>query len=510
MINEFEEKDNEAVTEIEDGNKDAESSDIEVNNNEEPEKVDSSNENDNMAEEKQVAEPSSEEGTDAEKAPSGDELNSEPVAEQQPKEVYAFRWNYYDQYIHDKSEDKASSVKVKKKADVKGTLIFVAIMMVAFALAFSILLSSLKFDDMAEWFADGPDAKISIEEIVEKGMPSSVAIFALKGTNTYSTGSGFVVNSNGYVVTNYHVVSNSTSITVMDSNRHEYAATLIDYDESDDFAVLYLEDCSLPAVKIGDSDSLKLGETVVSIGTPRSEDYVFSVTDGIVSGLNRNVSDQTMPMIQTNAPLNPGNSGGPLFDENGNVVGIVTSKLTFTNVQENGQNLPYEGVAFAIPINIIAQRVEDIIKADLGKPMLGITAVAVEQGKSYFFDGDRGVAYEYKEIEGKKYYVDSLGTTYALTEDMLNNEKNLILHAHVSGIAVTDVVKGLSSDGKLERGDIIYMVNNTTVTTNKDIKAVLDETKVGDTINVKVNRHEELYSFDIKLMTKGEMLSSRK
>ena len=184
-------------------------------------------------------------------------------------------------------------------------------------------------------------------------------------------------------MTNYHIVDNAASLWVVDINYKEYPASLVGFDEELDIAVLYAENANFIPVTIGDSSKLRLGGEVVAIGCPKGEELMFSVSDGIISGINRYFGER-QSMIQTNAPLNPGNSGGPLFNDKGHVIGIVTSKFTSTTGSD-GKEIALEGIAFAVPINEAMVLATELITADLERPMLGVGGVSVEAGKDYFF-----------------------------------------------------------------------------------------------------------------------------
>ncbi len=438
-----------------------------------------------------------------------DETAEESLAEDAPffaeeapeKEVYAFKWTYTDQYMHDKDE----APKQKKQ---KGALGYALVMISVFALAFAILACALVLDDAAAWFKDPPaySEGYSVKDIVKKGMPSTVAIIGVKGDGKANIGSGFVYNDMGYIITNYHVAENCINLNVVDSTGKDYTASLVNYDQAMDLALLYVENCELPAADIGNSATLELGETVVSIGCPNGDQYMFSPSSGIVSGLNRQIST-SVGMIQTTAPLNPGNSGGPLFNDRGEVVGVVTSKLSYTT-NEDGEKIPLEGMAFAIPINA-ALCVENWIEKDLQTPMLGVTAVGVEANNSYYFDGVSGRRYPHINIDGKD-YMDTGIEQIEITPEMLKDPNNYIVYADATGVLITDVTRGLGADGVLKRMDIVTEINGVAVTTVQDVKAVFITLKPGDKIDVKFYRDGKLEQAQMTLKTKSDMLEAEK
>lgn len=439
------------------------------------------------------------------------------VEEKEPEAVYAFRWRYYDQCLHDANEaegirqDKKTENKKRKSTDravSKNIGVYFVVMLLAFSFAFAVLAFSLSFDDMAGWFADDPNEAMTVMQIVDKGMPSTVAVYARKEAATYSIGSGFVISDYGYVVTNYHVVENSTAISIVDSKQNEYAATMVGYDAADDIAVLYIENCPLKAVMLGDSSALELGETLVAIGTPAGTECEFSVSDGIVSGLNRRISGKRYGMIQTNAPLNPGNSGGPLFDSRGNLVGIVTIKYSYSNKQENGQYIPYEGMSFAIPINAVMEKISEYIDNDLLTPKVGISAVPVKEGNAYFYYAEQGTIYPYIRTENGEYYVDKNNKNQSITNEMRNNKDNLIVTIEKTGVMVVGVTPGLGGDGKLEKGDVIVSGNGIGVTTVQDFINICKGLGLGDKVKVEFYRNGIKMETEIVLKSKKEMLNA--
>ena len=180
------------------------------------------------------------------------------------------------------------------------------------------------------------------------------------GTSTgSSSGSGFILTENGYIVTNYHVVEGSTALTVTTHDGTEYEATLVGKDSSNDVAVLKVEASGLPAATLGSSQDLSIGDMVAAIGNPLGK-LSATQTIGYVSGINREVATggaTTISMIQTDAAINPGNSGGPLFNMYGQVVGITTAKYSGTT--NSGATI--EGIGFAIPIDDVSSMLDDLI-----------------------------------------------------------------------------------------------------------------------------------------------------
>lgn len=194
-------------------------------------------------------------------------------------------------------------------------------------------------------------------------------------------GSGFIIEPNGYILTNAHVVRGASEITVGLSDRRELRAELIGADARTDVALLKVEATGLPVVKIGNSDELKVGQWVLAIGRPFG--FEHTATQGIVSGLSRSLPDDGyVPFIQTDVAVNPGNSGGPLFDLDGNVVGI--------NSQIYSRTGGYMGVSFAIPVNLAVQVAEQLRESgQVSRGYLGINVQNLDQNLADAFGLDR-------------------------------------------------------------------------------------------------------------------------
>ncbi len=261
-----------------------------------------------------------------------------------------------------------------------------------------------------------------------------------------AAGSGFVLTSDGYLVTNYHVIEDATTISATFPDGTEYAATLVGGDSTNDVAVLKIDAEGLTPVVIGDSDSLAVGQEVSTIGNPLGE-MTFSQTSGIVSALNREVtmSDGTvMNMIQTDCTINSGNSGGPLFNQYGQVVGITSAKYS-----NNGSSseATIEGIGFAIPINNVIDLVTDIMENGYvtGKPSVGV-----------------------------------------LMSDVSTDVQRYGIPAGAEILAILD---GSCADkAGLEIGDIITAVDDTTISSSSELSDVVQTYKAGDTVTLTIYR----------------------
>ncbi len=212
-------------------------------------------------------------------------------------------------------------------------------------------------------------------------------------TETASSGSGFIISQDGYIVSNYHVVEAANTLTVITSDGMEYPATLVGYEDRNDLALLKIEATDLPAVKLGSSSDLIVGDQVVAIGNPLGE-LTNSLTVGYISAKDRDVTtDGTIiNMLQTDAAINPGNSGGPLFNMKGEVIGITTAKYSGTT--DSGASI--EGIGFAIPMDDVSEMVEEILeKGYVSTPYMGIHITNRADGFGVYVDGvDAGGAAE--------------------------------------------------------------------------------------------------------------------
>ena len=264
-------------------------------------------------------------------------------------------------------------------------------------------------------------------------------------TESASSGSGFIYTADGYIVTNQHVVANASSINVTLYNGDTYPATLVGSDSDYDVAVLKIDAKDLPAVTLGSSTDVNVGDTVMAIGNPLGE-LTFSMSQGIVSCVNRAINVEGTPfnMIHVDASINPGNSGGPLMNLYGEVVGIVSAKYS------SYANTTVEGLGFAIPINDVQSIIKDII----------------ENGS----------------VGNKAYMAITAGT---MTQQMAAQYK---INA-TEGVFVYSVEDGGAGDkAGLKLGDVITKLNDTQITSMEDLSAAKKGFKAGDTVTLTVLR----------------------
>ena len=254
-------------------------------------------------------------------------------------------------------------------------------------------------------------------------------------------GSGFIVSADGYILTNAHVVADADDVTVRTLDRREYAAKVVGIDRRSDVAVLKIEGNQLPVVKIGDPSKLRPGEWVLAIGSPFT--FENTVTAGIVSATGRSMpgEDGLVPFIQTDVAVNPGNSGGPLFNLNGEVVGI--------NSQIYSRSGGWMGLSFAIPIDVAANVRDQLVatgKVTRGRIGVGIREVNAQFADAFGLDRPRG----------------------ALVEQVVEN--------------------GPAAKAGVQIGDVILSVNGKNVERSSQLPSVISAFKPGETAKVEVWR----------------------
>ena len=295
---------------------------------------------------------------------------------------------------------------------------------------------------------------ISLQEIYQKNIPSVVSI-----TCTFSTGNGsgtgVVLSENGYLVTNTHVIDGASAIEVLLTDGRTFSAQLVGADALTDLAVLYIEAGDLIPAEFGDSAQLRVGDSVVAIGDPLGSALRGTMTDGIVSAINRNVetNGRTMTLIQTNAALNSGNSGGPLINCHGQVIGINTMKIaTFSD------SAGVEGLGFAIPSVTVKEIADQLISQGYvsGRPALGLTGVWI----SSFHQQFRGLP---------------------------------------AGLYITEAPE----DSDIAPKDILLSIAGTRVTTKEELYKVLYTYQPGDTVTLTLYRAGRQYTLDITLKEAG-------
>ncbi|MEM1485443.1 trypsin-like peptidase domain-containing protein [Oscillospiraceae bacterium PP1C4] len=290
-----------------------------------------------------------------------------------------------------------------------------------------------------------PEGKLTTEQIVDKVEPSIVAITTYINYQNYKAegmGSGIIIRDDGYIVTNAHVVDGAIGVTVQLSDGTQHEGRVVGLDTKTDLAVVKVDAKGLSAATFGNSDQTKVGEKVIAIGNPQSMDFYGSVTQGIVSGLNRSLTagnTNYTQLIQTDAAINPGNSGGALVNEYGQIIGINSAKVITTGA---------EGMGFAIPASTVKPVVNDLIQHGrvTGRVRLGITATAVD------------------EVLAR-----------------LNNVPTGLF------VKATDPDSDISKKGVVP-GDIITKVNGNEIDSFQSLTSVIQDKKPGETVELEVYR----------------------
>ena len=316
-----------------------------------------------------------------------------------------------------------------------------------------IVQSSSNSNDSAN-FKEG--SKLTTQQAFNKVAPA-VVIVSTKGLmqngmfpkEVEGIGSGFIINKEGYILTNYHVVKGAQEVTVTLSTGKEVKAKVVNYDENQDIAMIKLEGkFEVPAVaELGNSKDVKPGEDVIAIGTPLSKDFAQTVTKGVVSAVGRSVNTETgkqVNLIQTDTAINPGNSGGPLVNSEGKVIGINTLKLA------GGA----EGIGFAIPINEVKAKLDV-----LSKPLL------------------------------------TLGVKVREIDKEMSNEYNL-----PEGIYVVEVVPFSPAEkAGIKQGDTIVKFAGERVKTLEELNKIKNKMKSGDKVETEVIRDGKKINFTVVL-----------
>ncbi len=304
-------------------------------------------------------------------------------------------------------------------------------------------------------------------EVYAANVNSTVGITTSVTTNYWgvqsksaASGSGFIITDDGYIITNYHVIENSDSITVSLYDGTSYEAELVGYDESNDIAVLKVDAEGLTPVVVGDSDNLNVGDSVIAIGNPLGE-LTFSLTSGAVSALDREVTlsnSVTMDLIQTDCAINSGNSGGALFNLYGEVIGVTNAKYS-----SSGKEASIDNIGFAIPINHVKGIVESIIENGyIAKPYIGVSVMDVSQETQ----------------------------SYGLPK----------------GAAVKEITEGSpAADAGLKENDIITAINGTEISGSRELVNKIGDASSGDELALTVYRQGE--SIEVKMVV-GEQVQS--
>lgn len=301
----------------------------------------------------------------------------------------------------------------------------------------------------------------SLQEIYRENIASIVSIRGSKGDGM-SLGTGVVMSEDGYIITNSHVIEGCGAVDVVLQDERVFQALLVGQDAQSDLAVLKIDCAGLTPAQFGDSTLLEVGDTVAAIGNPLGEELRGTMTDGILSAINRDmeVDGNPMTLLQTTAALNTGNSGGALVNDRGQVIGITNMKLVSTDADSN----TLEGLGFAIPTATVKPVVDSLIQSGhvTGRPTLGVTV--------------RGLYPSEKEARGV-----------------------------ACGLLVDAVQAGSDAADKVQAGDILLTANGTELNTTDDLLAVRDALDVGESILFQADREGACLEYSVRLVEQYEL-----
>lgn len=309
-------------------------------------------------------------------------------------------------------------------------------------------------------------AKLSYNEIFQKCSPSVVGIksFDGKSSDSYSWGSGIVVSSDGYILTNTHVIDEGERATVQLYDGTTCAAKLVAADSQSDVAILKIEKTGLTPAVFASSKNIRTGDAVCAIGNPLSPDYSLTMTSGIISATSREISynGAVMKLLQTDTSINEGNSGGPLFNDRGQVIGITNMKIvsSFSNI---------EGIGFAIPSDTLQSIVAALMNdgAVYGRSTIGVTVGPISEDIADYYDIPVGL------------YVS----------EVLDNSD-----AQKQGI---------------KKGDIITKVNGKDAHSTSDIAEEKSRLDIGDTIDFTVWRSGSTFDVTVRIMDSVDIYNAK-
>ena len=305
------------------------------------------------------------------------------------------------------------------------------------------------------------EQELSLQELYAACADSIVGITAYpEDQNGYYWGTGVIAGENGLIITNAHVIEGCTSAEVTLYNNESYEALLVGADAVSDLALLKIDCSGLPAASFGDISSLSVGDPVAAIGNPLSEEFRSTLTNGIISAIDRgmNYNGHTMSLLQTNAAINEGNSGGALFNMYGQVVGITNMKMMsyFSSI---------EGIGFAIPSSTVKAVVDQLAENGevRGRPSIGITVGAIPQ----------------EAVEN-----------YELPEGL-----------YISAVAENS---DAAAQG-IREGDILLAIDGQSVSTTEEVAAIRDTKGVGDSLRFTIWRQGETFEVDVRLMDTNDI-----
>ena len=297
----------------------------------------------------------------------------------------------------------------------------------------------------------------ALTELYVNCSPSVVSVSAYMDDGSYAWGSGVLLSSNGYLVTNNHIIEDSVTAEVTLSDDRTYAAKLVGYDAQTDLAVLKIDAEGLTSAVFGDSDALQIGEAVAAIGNPLGPEYRNTLTDGIISAMGREISTNgySMLLLQTNTAINEGNSGGPLFNAYGQVIGITNMKII-------SPTSGVEGIGFSIPASTVIEVVNTLMQTGtVSRPSLGLTLGPIPAAAAEYYGIPQGL------------YVSAVQEAS---------------DAYAAGV---------------RRGDILTAVNGTAVTTTEEVLEIRNTHQIGDSLTLTLFRDGRTIVLDIRIYDAG-------
>ena len=308
-----------------------------------------------------------------------------------------------------------------------------------------------------------PEEELTLQELYEKCAPSIVSLSAYEGNKAgYAWGSGVIITEDGLILTNAHILEDCDSAVITLPDGTEYDALLVGSDSISDIALLKIEAEGLPAAELGESASLRVGDPVAAIGNPLGEDFRNTLTDGIISAFERDMTymGRSMTLLQTNTAVNEGSSGGALFNLYGQVIGLTNMKMmsTYSSI---------EGIGFAIPSSTICKVVNALI-ADgevRGRPAIGITVGAIPQNAR---------------------------EQYSLPD----------------GLYISSVSEGSDAEEKgIRSGDVLTAVNGNPVSNTSQVSVEKDKLQVGDVMVLTIWRDGESFDVEVTLVDTNDIYS---
>ena len=434
--------------------------------------------------------PNEETEAEAEAEPTESENTESESTEVEPdsQEVKeAFDWEYTNTYSAPTEPPKNKKTGLIFGITLSSIFLFAILVLVA-AIAIGTITGSFRIGNIKVDFnttinssngstvEDPQDASASALEAFKH---STVVVMCDRGIGT-----GIILDTNGMIVTNHHVIEESTSITIALYDGRIYSATLIGSDSYYDIAVVKINAPDLIPAVFANSEEVYTGERVYAVGTPAGADFAWSVSAGIVSHPYRefkfynseNLLEKSLYYIQTDTLVNPGNSGGPLINKNCEVIGIVNMRLKDE----------YIGMGFAIPTNTALPIVQSIIESYTVKPnlpsnspQLGISGIVVQKGE--------------------RFTMTAMGYKENVTVDYYNKNPEKCVYATHSGIYVLSTTEGFDSAEKLKVGDIIIGANKTYINSMEDLRGIIASSKIGDTLSLTIIRDNEQITVNVIL-----------